>query len=305
MGKKQKQLVVLAGVLVVLLLVYFLMPKWFAYQEEQKQKEAEQKTVYVTNMDEITAFSYDVGNGEMKFERRDEIWTYVTDTDFPLAQGYPQQIAESFRHLASTRYIEDADELSAYGLDDPAYQIKLTDAEGNEAQLYFGNAVGEDYYVMNVKTGYIYTVNSGVVADLQYTLDEMAQLDETPVISSGNLQSVTIMQNGGSVSYSSEEDDDAESMAVVTGGFGALNLDEAVNYSAEEEELGAYGLDEGTRITVKAVYTEDGEEKIFTVYIGNDDGSGKRYVMADGSGIVYRVSESVCGNMLNMPDETE
>lgn len=299
MGKKQKQLGILAGVLVVLLLIYFLLPKWFTYREEQEQKKAEQNTLYVTDMDEITAFSYDIGNGEMKFEMQDGVWTYMADTDFPLAQGYPQQIAEDFRHLASTRHIEDADELSAYGLDDPAYQIKLTDADGCEVQLYFGNAVGEEYYVMEADTGYIYTVSSGVVADLQYTLDEMAQLDDTPAISSGNLQSVTIVQNGESVSYSSGNEDDAESMAVVTGGFGALDLDEAVNYSAEEEELETYGLDEETRITAKAVYTEDGAEKTFTVYIGNDDGSGNRYVTADGSKIVYLVSESICDNILN------
>ena len=80
--------------------------------------------------------------------------------------------------MASTRYIENADEPAAYGLDAPAYKILLTDANGKEVQLYVGNAVGEDYYVMNPETAEIYTVNSGVVADLQYTLDEMAQLDD-------------------------------------------------------------------------------------------------------------------------------
>lgn len=305
MGKKQKQFVILAGVLVILLLAYFLLPKWFSYNEEREQKEAEENTAYVTDMDEITAFSYDIGNGEMEFELRDGEWVYTADADFPLAQGYPQQIAEDFRHLASTRYIEDADELSAYGLDDPAYQVKLMDAEGNVMRLYFGNAVGDDYYVMAADSGYIYTVSSVVIADLQYTLDEMAQLDEVPAIGSGNLQSVTITQNKESVTYHSEENDDAESVAVIIGGLGALDLDEAVNYSAEEEELESYGLDEETRITVKAVYTEDGEEKTYTVYIGNSDGSGERYVMPEGSSIVYTVSESICDNILNVQDDTE
>ena len=178
MERKRNQMCILGIVLILLLLAYFGMQFREERKEEQEQKETEQNTVYVTELDEITAFSYDIGSGELGFELQDGVWTYVEDTDFPLAQGYPQQIADEFRRLASTRYIENADEPAAYGLDAPAYKILLTDANGKEVQLYFGNAVGEDYYVMNPETAEIYTVNSGVVADLQYTLDEMAQLDD-------------------------------------------------------------------------------------------------------------------------------
>lgn len=175
MERKRNQMCILGIVLILLLLVYFGMPRWLDWKEEQKQKEVQQNTVYVTDLEEITSFSYDIGNGEMSFVLQDGTWKYAADADFSLAQGYPQQIADSFRHLASTRYIEDADEWSAYGLDDPAYKIRLTDADGNEAELYFGNAVGEDYYVMDAQTEQIYTVSGSVATDLQYTLEDMKE----------------------------------------------------------------------------------------------------------------------------------
>ena len=67
----------------------------------------------------------------------------------------------------------------------------------------------------------------------------------------------------------------------------------------ENEDLAGFGLDEETRITVEATYTEDDEEKVLTLYIGNEDGSGNRYVMMNDSRIVYLISDEICGNILN------
>ena len=46
----------------------------------------------------------------------------------------------------------------------------------------------------------------------------------------------------------------------MAGGLGAVTLSEAADYSVSDEDLRSFGLDEESRITVEAVYTDDGEE---------------------------------------------
>lgn len=50
---------------------------------------------------------------------------------------------------------------------------------------------------------------------------------------------------------------------------------------------------------MEAVYTEDEEEKALTLYIGDEDEDGNRYVMINDSRIVYLISDEVCQNILN------
>lgn len=98
--------------------------------------------------------------------------------------------------------------------------------------------------------GEVYTVSTAVIDDLNYSLDDMAQLDEYPSIGSGNLARETITQNGETTTYDSEN-----------------------------------------------------EEQTLTLYIGNENGEGDRYVMINDSRIVYLISDTICDNILNVSDE--
>ena len=79
-----------------------------------------------------------------------------------------------------------------------------------------------------------------------------------------------------------------------------MTLSEAADYSVEDNDLPVYGLDEDSRITVEATYTQDDEEQLLTLYIGNEDESGNRYVMINDSRIVYLISDEICDNILNV-----
>ena len=85
-------------------------------------------------------------------------------------------------------------------------------------------------------------------------------------------------------------------------------MDTVENYTVQPEELASYGLDEENRTQVDAVYststdsdageTQD-KEKTYTLYIGTQAEDGTTYVMPKGSGIVYKVTTTVCKNILN------
>ena len=302
MRKKNKGILILLAVLILLVAVYFGLRTWNAQQEEKAQEEQEAATVHVTDTsaEDIVSLKFNVGNGGLEFSKEDDQWYYTPDKDFPLQQSYPEDMAETVGSITAGRELTDGDSIDAYGLDEPAYTIEYTDADGNTAELLFGDMTGDDYYVMLNGNDTVYTVNSSVIDPFNYTLDDMAQLDDYPSIGSGNLVKEVITQNGETTTYDSEDEDQAEDIAAVAGGLGAVTLSEAADYSVEDEDLDVYGLDEDSRITVEATYTQNDEEQLLTLYIGNEDGSGNRYVMLNDSRIVYLISDEICDNILNV-----
>lgn len=302
MRKKNKGILILLAILILLVAVYFGLRKWNAQQEEKAQEEQEAATVHVTDTsaEDIVSLKFNVGNGDLEFSKEDDQWHYTPDKDFPLQQSYPEDMAETVGSITAGRELTDGDSIDAYGLDEPAYTIEYTDADGNTTELLFGDMTGDDYYVMLNGNDTVYTVNSSVIDPFNYTLDDMARLDDYPSIGSGNLVKEVITQNGETTTYDSEDEDQAEDIAAVAGGLGAVSLSEAADYSVEDEDLDVYGLDEDSRITVEATYTQDDEEQLLTLYIGNEDGSGNRYVMLNDSRIVYLISDEICDNILNV-----
>lgn len=301
MMKKNKGLFILIAVLVVLLGVYFGLQSWNKSKTEEKEKEEEAAVVHVTDTaaEDIVSMKFDVGNGEMSFAKEDGTWSYTPDPDFPLAQSYPGTMAEAVGNITAERELSDGDELADYGLDEPVYTVGYTDADGNVTDVYFGNMTGDNYYVTVGDEGKVYTVASTVLDSFNYTLDDIAQLDTYPSIGSGNLMKEVITRDGETTTYDSEDEDQEEDIAAVAGGLGAVALSEAADYSVEDADLAGFGLDEDSRITVEATYTNDDEEEVLTLYIGDEDGDGNRYVMMNDSRIVYLISEEICSNILN------
>ena len=294
--KKKKGPLILIGVLVLLLILYFALSTW-----NKKQDSKEEETVKVTDLktSEITGVKYNLGTGEMNFEKNGDTWYYTADKDFPLHQSYPKTVADAMGQLSADRELEDADALEEYGLDHPTYTVTLTNEDGTVTTIKVGNATGNDYYATVDDTEKVYTIPATSLDDIQTELDQIAQLDTYPSIGSGNLKKEVITQNGETTTYDSENEDQAEDVAAVAGGLGAVKLSEAADYSVDDADLAGYGLDATSRITVEVTYTSDDEDQTMTLYIGGENGSGDRYVMMNDSRIVYLISDEICNNILN------
>lgn len=85
-----------------------------------------------------------------------------------------------------------------------------------------------------------YTIPGDFIGDIQTELDQIAQLDTYPSIGSGNLKKEVITQNGETTTYDSENEDQAEDVAAVAGGLGAVKLSEAADYSVDDADLAGY-----------------------------------------------------------------
>lgn len=294
--KKKKGPLILICVLVLLLILYFVLSTW-----NKKQDSKEEETVKVTDLktSKITGVKYDLGTGEMNFEKDEDTWYYTADKDFPLCQSYPKTVADAMGQLNADRELEDADALEEYGLDHPTYTVTLTDEDGTVTTIKVGNATGNDYYATVDDTEKVYTIPATSLDDIQTELDQIAQLDTYPSIGSGNLKKEVITQNGETITYDSENEDQAEDVAAVAGGLGAATLSEVADYSVDDADLTGYGLDETSKITVEVTYTSDDEDQTMTLYIGGENGSGDRYVRINDSRIVYLISDEICNNILN------
>ena len=89
--------------------------------------------------------------------------------------------------------------------------------------------------------------------------------------------------------------------------LGTLTLTSLADYHVTDETLADYGLDEASRVTATAEYedVDTEEDKTFTVYLGSTDEDGNRYIMVDGSILVYTISSDVADNMIKVEETAE
>lgn len=302
MNRKKKKTIILLVMILLLIVANGAASAWNDKSEKKKEKEAEASKIYLTDAGDIIAYSYSDGNQNMSFTKVDDTWEYDEDNEIPVNQDTVQSTADAIRQMEAVRELENPDQQSDYGLDKPSYTIQFQDNDGVTTEILIGNGAGENYYATVGDSGKVYTISSDFQNYLQFDLTNLVQYDTVPAIGSGNLKSVTITENGTDTVY--EDDDQVGELA---GGFGTLSLTDCVNYHASTEDLAEYGLDEGQRITAKAVYTDSSDkEQTFTVYLGKTDDAGEnRYVMVKGSDMVYRISETVAQNMISIEETGE
>lgn len=299
--KKYKSLVILLAVLVVLVVAYVVTGQ---LKKKSAEKENEQKQIAVLDMSDITSIQYTNGTDTMSFIKEDGTWYSESDKEFPLQQSSLESMAETFGTLSANRELTDGDTLADYGLEEPQYTITLKDADGEQQNIYIGNAAGEDYYMTVGDKEKIYTVDYSVVNAMNFDLDSMLQKDTFPSIGADNIKKVTITKAGETTEYDADNSDQSDDITAIGGGLGAAYFVECVDYSVQADELDQYGLDEAQRTTVTVVYTDsDDKEQTFTLYVGGrDESDAYNYVQMDGSKMVNTMTKETVNYILNIEE---
>lgn len=299
--KKYKSLIILLAVLVVLVVAYVVTGQ---LKKKSAEKENEQKQIAVLDMSDITSIQYTNGTDTMSFIKEGGTWYSESDKEFPLQQSSLKTMAEIFGTLSANRELTDGDTLADYGLEEPQYTITLKDADGEQQNIYIGNAAGEDYYMTVGDKEKIYTVDYSVVNAMNFDLDSMLQKETFPSIGADNIKKVTITKAGETTEYDADNSDQSDDITAIGGGLGAAYFVECVDYSVQADELDQYGLDEAQRTTVTVVYTDsDDKEQTFTLYVGGrDESDAYNYVQMDGSKMVNTMTKETVNNILNIEE---
>ena len=299
--KKYKSLVILLIVLVVLVVAYVVTGQ---LKKKSAEKENEQKQIAVLDMSDITSIQYTNGTDTMSFIKEGGTWYSESDKELPLQQSSLKTMAETFGTLSANRELTDGDTLADYGLEEPQYTITLKDADGEQQNIYTGNAAGEDYYMTVGDKEKIYTVDYSVVNAMNFDLDSMLQKDTFPSIGADNIKKVTITKVGETTEYDADNSDQSDDITAIGGGLGAAYFVDCVDYSVQADELAQYGLDEAQRTTVTVVYTDsDDKEQTFTLYVGGrDESDAYNYVQMDGSKMVNTMTKETVNSILNIEE---
>ena len=282
--KRFKKLGILLGLLAVLCIATFALSR---YEEKQEQIRNSDEIILEIPGDSVTALSWEYSGGSLAFNRTDEGWKYREDEAFPVSEEKVNAILEKFEDFGVTFIIEDVEDYSQYGLDDPEATLHLTTAEQSyDIRLGDFSRMDEQRYI-DIGDGNVYLVREDPMDYIDSSLSAMILHDDTPgfekvvdITFSGS-ENYTVVRTDESTDTYNPEDDiyfverNGETVPLDTGKVRtylntvtSLDLLDYVTYNATEEELQTCGLDEPMlSVTVNYTYTEtdeDGEET--TVY---------------------------------------
>ena len=334
MTKQTKTLAALAAALVVCGGAYAALRVW---NDQQAQVD---DTVYVTQLSDFTALSFTNAQGELSFTKAEDAWQYDGDASFPADQEAVEDLAEQVGSLAAIRVIDDPEDLSAYGLDEPALQASVTAGDGTAVTLLLGDVSDSYCYAKRTDSDTVYTVSTDLPENLEsLELLDLAAIPDFPDLgtdtissltweSGGTTLTLTKTENGDSsadASSSSESAEETEPAWDVNGTaipsdnsaftslmaqISSLAFDACYDYKGEADTLAECGPD--TPVGVLTVTYGEGET--LTLTIGALDGTGDSYyAQLSGDPGVYLLSADSVDTLVSLSaqeltaaeDETE
>lgn len=286
---RSKKIYVLLGVLAVFCLITFGVSR---YEEKKEKIKNSDEVVLELETEDVTALSWEYDQQTLAFHK-DENWLYDEDENFPVNEEKITELLEPFREFGVSFIIEDVEDYGQYGLEDPLCTIKIS-TEEKDYEILLGDysTMDEERYV-SIGDGNAYLVQNDPMESFEIELKDMIQNDEVP-----EYDGVTELQFKGSQNYKAEKkeenkvtysdddtyfvEEDGEELALDTANVESylqsldeLNLSDYVSYSASEEELASYGLDDPElTVTMKYTYSdeenEEEQEATFVLSISRD-----------------------------------
>jgi len=282
--RRSKTIYILLGVLAVLCIGAFAVSKIETHKENIRNS----GEVFLSiDPSAVTALSWQVGDSDYSFTKTDG-WTYDSDAAFPVDENKINTLLETFRDFSAAFVIDDADDLSQYGLNDPEGIITVTTAsQSYTIQLGDYSTMDSQRYV-SIGDGKVYLVSYDPMDDFSTDLSGLILNDTIPYF-----ETISAVSFTGEESYSLTYQEDsantycADDVYFVgtkpldTGAVDGylsylsyLSLSDFVTYSATVEDLDTYYLqDPALSATVNySSTTADGtvEEGSFSFSIGCD-----------------------------------
>lgn len=277
--KRYKTILILCGVLAIACIATLVAMR---YEEKQEQIKNSNETIIAIDADTVVGLSWDIPAGEdtdaisLSFTRTDSnsAWTWGKDADFPVDAEKMAELLETFADFGAAFEIDEVEDYSQYGLDDPTGTITLTLEDGTQTVVTLGtySTMDEERY-FSIDDGKVYLAAVDPLDTFTIGLSDVIDNDETP--STGQLSklalsgaaelSVLYMEENTADTYCADDVYFAEvegknlplSSSRVDSYYKTLrNLDltDYVTYHATDEEIALYGLDD-PELTISLTYT--------------------------------------------------
>ena len=276
--KRSKKMIALVAVLVVACVATFALTQYEEKQEEIKNSDA---IILEVPIDTVQSLSWEYTEDGLAFHKGEDGWLYDDDEAFPVSVEKVEDILSNFEAFGVSFIIENVEDYSQYGLDEPECTIHLSTAEQSyDIKLGDFSKMDEQRYV-DIGDGNVYLVSSDPIDYLETALSGMIEHDDTPgfenvvdITFSGTENYTIVMTEDSPNTYNSEDiyfaqvngeelpldtDDITDYLNTVT----TLDLLNYVTYNATEEDLASYGLDEPElSVTVNYTYTDEDDNEV-------------------------------------------
>ena len=308
--KNKKGLIIGIVILLLLLGAYFLL-RYLNLDEENTEEEDTTETVFEIDAEDISNIQIVSGENTFDFSHGDDTWSYVQDANFPLSESAILDKVSSLTSISSSRTIENPENLSDYGLEDPEVTATVTDAEGETTQLALGttnDAVSGCYMSLNDDTSKIYLVDTSLKTNLQFDLSDIAEKEDIPSITGSTITSVTIQKSEGTARLYQDSTSetgwtfadtdgstvpaDSSLVSTYTSNFSALAWTDYMTYDLSNLE--AYGLDNPTVITVDYQVEEEAEDSSSEDTETSDDSTEESTETEDGNYYYGKLQDDTC-----------
>ena len=318
MTKQTKTLAALAAAIVVCGGAYAALRVW---NDQQAQVD---DAVYVTQLSDLTALSLTNGQGELSFTKAEDAWQYDGDASFPAGQEAVEDLAEQIGSLAAIRVIDDPEDLSAYGLDEPALQASVTAGDGTAVTLLLGDVSDSYCYAKRTDSDTVYTISTDLSENLEsLELLDLAAIPDFPDLGTDTISSLTWESGGTTLTLTKTENEDSSADASssseetepawdvngtaipsdnsaftsLMAQISSLAFDACYDYKGEADTLAACGLD----TPVGMLTVTYGEGETLTLTIGALDGAGDSYyAQLSGDPAVYLLSADSVDSLISL-----
>lgn len=175
--KRQKNLLILGGVLVALCAVIAIVS---GVEKHIDKISTVSEDIVNIDADALTQISWTADSKTLTFVKGDDGWTQSGDDAFPVDQEKISNLLEHFAPLTASFVIEDVEDFGQYGLDDSTATATLTTADG-DTTLQFGtySTMDSKRYV-TLGDGTVYLIDDDVTEALSTDHDDFMQTDAVP-----------------------------------------------------------------------------------------------------------------------------
>lgn len=307
--KRSIKSLILLTVLVALIGSYTLVNKM--NRQAEVSEEAGSFAMTERSADELAGMVW-INDAEYHFTRDENGWTNADDAAFPVNQDVVSELADQLTAMEATRKLTDVEKLDDYGFGDNSFTVTAEWTDGERTTYILGDETpfADGYYVrIDGEDGVVYTMTASLSAMFAETAIDLAEPEEI-----GNVETALTLSIGNELNLVRHEESisinpdqhwynadgepmDDEAVESLIADIEALEWQDLVAVSADEEAFAGYGLDDANATEISVV---GDDEDTIDLLIGSINDDGAYYARLPGSNMVYTMEaegvEAVTGS---------
>lgn len=179
MNKKKKNQIVFLCILLFIVLAAFIALKIYqANVPEDAQTDAESYMALEIDKSQVDEIGIINDTGTINLLKDGEDWKCMDESGILIDSSVVDSFLDNVSSISSTDKIENVDDLSQYGLEDPGLNVTLQ-WKDNMYTIKVGdyNSIVSSYYININDENTVYTINSSCYYNLNKTLEDFEQID--------------------------------------------------------------------------------------------------------------------------------